>query len=341
MVRVGLVGLGFMGQQHFQIYREMEGAELVAVCDRDAERVGETAPSVGGNIGEAEEIDLSEQARYTDFAEMLDAEDLDLVDICTPTYLHAEMTVDALEAGCHAVCEKPMARTVAQCDDMIAAAESTGKMLFIAQCIRFWPEYEVLAQMVEDGDLGEIRAARFRRQSPKPGWASEGWLMDQELSGGALLDLHIHDVDYILSVFGKPSAVLARGANLAGDEPPVDHVDTSYIYADGPVCTAQGGWVMPDTYPFEMAFQVLGTEALAEFSVNNDPMLQVYPFDGEPMTPDYEPGTGYENELAYFVECVENGSEPDRVTPKSARESVRVVMAEADSMASGEMVVIG
>src|SRR5690554_3916256 len=97
MVRVGLVGLGFMGQQHYQIYRNMENVDLVAVCDEIPERVGETAPSVGGNIGEAEEIDLSGQARYVCFSEMLESEELDLVDICTPTHLHAEMTVQALE----------------------------------------------------------------------------------------------------------------------------------------------------------------------------------------------------------------------------------------------------
>ncbi len=340
MVQVGLVGLGFMGQQHFQIYREMEGAELVAVCDKDPGRVGETAPSVGGNIGEAEEIDLSNQARYTDVTEMLDSEELDLVDICTPTYLHSEMTVAALEAGCHAVCEKPMARTVSQCDEMIAAAEKTGNMLFIAQCIRFWPEYEVLAQMVEDGDLGDIRAARFVRQSPTPAWASNDWLMDNELSGGALLDLHVHDVDFILSIFGTPNAVMAQGTNIVSEGAPVDHVDTQYMYDDF-VCTAQGGWVMPDSYPFDMGFQVLGTEGLLDFSVNNDPMLQWYPFDGEPETPEYEPGTGYENELAYFVECVETGTPPRRVTPRSARESVRLVMAEATSMEDREAVIIG
>jgi predicted dehydrogenase len=337
MVRVGLVGLGFMGQQHFQIYRNMADVELVAVCDADSKRVGETAPSVGGNIGEAAAIDLSGLTRYVSFDEMLANEELDLVDICTPTHLHAEMTVAALESRRHVVCEKPMARTIEECDQMIGAAQRAGKSLFIAQCIRFWPEYEVLQRMVDGGDLGRITAARFVRQSPTPGWASDGWLMKSELSGGALLDLHIHDVDFILSVFGTPNAVQSRASNIVSSGNPVDHVDTSYIYVDGPVCTAQGGWVMPDSYPFEMGYQVLGTKGLLEFSIGKDPMLMWYPFDGEPSQPEYEPGTGYENELAYFVDCVANDRAPERVTPKSARESVRVIMAEAASIASGEI----
>ncbi len=340
MVRVGLVGLGFMGQQHFAIYDALEGAQVVAVCDRIPERVAERAASVGGNLGEATELDLSAQARYVSFDEMLEAGGLDVVDVCTPTPLHAEMTVRALEAGCHVVCEKPMARTLAQCDAMIKAAEQTGKLLLIAQCIRFWPEYEVLARMVADGDLGEVRWARFVRQSPTPTWASEGWLLDPEQSGGALLDLHIHDVDFILSVFGTPNAVFARGMNMVSEGAPVDHVETSYLYGDM-VCTAQGGWVMPDGFPFEMGFQVLGTKGLLVFSLARDPALQFYPADGEPMTPEYEAGTGYENELAYFVECIESGQPPERVTPQSARESVRIVKAEAESISSREMVIIG
>ncbi|MEA3401777.1 MAG: Gfo/Idh/MocA family oxidoreductase [Armatimonadota bacterium] len=340
MVRVGVAGMGFMGQQHFTIYRDMDGVELVAVCDKEPERVSETASSIGGNIGEATELDLSQQARYLCFEEMLDTQDLDLVDICTPTYLHAEMAVAALEAGSHVVCEKPMARTVAQCDEMIQAAERAGRMLFIAQCIRFWPEYEVLQSLVEGGELGEVKAARFVRQSPAPGWASEGWLMDPELSGGALLDLHIHDVDFILSLFGTPNALLSRGINIMSEGAPVDHVETTYVYTDM-VCSAQGGWVMPDSFPFNMAYQVLGTEGLLTFSVNEDPPLRMYPFDGEPYTPDYEPGTGYERELAYFVQCVEEGVAPERVTPESARQSVRLVMAEADSIQRREKVIIG
>lgn len=340
MVRVGLVGLGFMGQQHFNIYEGMEGAEVVAVCDKIAERIAPQAPSIGGNIGEATELDLSAQARYRCFDEMLETGGFDVVDICTPTPLHAEMTAKALAAGYHVICEKPMARTLAECDAMIAAAEEAGKFLFIAQCIRFWPEYEVLARMIAAGELGEIKWARFVRQSPPPGWASEGWLMDPAQSGGALLDLHIHDVDFILSVFGAPNAVFARGVNIISSGEPVDHVETSYLYNDM-VCSALGGWVFPDSFPFEMGFQVLGTRGLLDFSAGKDPALRFYPREGEPYTPDYTPGTGYQNELAYFVDCIEAGKPPERVTPQSARESVRIVMAEADSIADREMVIIG
>ncbi|MFP3904507.1 MAG: Gfo/Idh/MocA family protein [Armatimonadota bacterium] len=337
MVRVGLVGMGFMGQQHFNIYQDLDNVELVAVCDKDPERVAETAPSIGGNIGEATELDLSDYSRYVCMDDMLDQEEVDCVDLCTPTFLHSEMTVAALEAGCNVVCEEPMARTVDQCDEMIAAAEANDRMLFVAQCIRFWPEYEVLAEMIDKGDLGRILSARFIRQSPTPTWASDDWLMNPELSGGAMLDLHIHDVDYILSVFGKPAGVQCNAVNLVTEGDAVDHVQTQYLYDDF-VCTALGGWVYPESYPFNMAFEVLGEKGVLEFSVNNDPMLQFYPFDAEPVSPEYEAGTGYERELAYFMECIDSGQAPDRITPEDARDSVRMIMAEVESVNSGEQV---
>ncbi|MCD6360629.1 MAG: Gfo/Idh/MocA family oxidoreductase [Armatimonadetes bacterium] len=331
MVRVGLVGMGFMGQQHFGIYGGLDGAEVVAVCDVIPERVAEKAASIGGNIGDATELDLSAQARYTDMSEMIASEELDVVDICTPTHTHADLACEALGAGLNVICEKPMARTVQQCDQMIQAAEDAGKLLFIAQCIRFWPEYEVLAGMIESGELGAVRAAKFMRQSAPPTWASNNWLSDPELSGGALLDLHIHDVDFILSVFGKPDGVISRAVNG------VDLIESAYLY-DEIVCTAEGGWAMPGSFPFEMGYQVLGENGLLEFSLGKDPMLQFYPVDGEPYTPEFTPGTGYENELAYFVSCVEEGCAPERVTPESARDSVAMIMSERQSIATGGVV---
>ncbi len=337
MIRIGMVGLGFMGQQHFTIYQGMSNVEVVAVCDKNPDKVAETAPSIGGNIGEVTELDLAQQARYTCFEEMLEKEELDCVDVCLPTYLHADTTITALEAGCQVICEKPMGRSVEDCDRMIAAAESTGRMLFIGQCLRFWPEYEVLADMVANDELGRLVSAKFTRLSPTPDWAEDGWLLKTELSGGAVLDLHIHDVDSILWILGMPLAVRSYASNLfsAGDK--VDHIITNYLYDDF-ICVAEGGWALPATFPFEMGFQVLGEKGLVDFSVAKDPMLTFYPADGEPYPPQVASGTGYERELAYFVQCMENNEFPERLTPQSARESVRVVMAEQQSANTGEIV---
>ncbi len=295
MVRMGLVGMGFMGQQHFAIHQSLDNVELVAVCDENPAKVAEVVPAVGGNIGEATDLDLSAQHRYVCLEDMLANEELDCVDVCAPTYCHADVAVAALEAGCHCIVEKPMGRTVEDCDRMISAAEATGRMLFVGQCIRFWPEYEVLAEMVSNGDLGRVASAKFTRLSPPPTWSEGGWLLDSELSGGALLDL---------------------------------------------LCTAEGGWAMPPTVPFEMGFQVLGDKGLLELSLANDPPLTFYPTEGEPYTPDYVQQAGYEREIMYFVDCMENDRPPQRVTPQSARQAVELVLAEQQSAQTGQIVAI-
>ena len=174
MIRTALVGLGFMGQQHFALHQGMDSIELLAVCDKLPARAAEQAEAVGGNIGEAQKLDLSGVGRYTCFDEMLKHEGVEVVDICTPTHLHAAMTVKALEAGKHVICEKPMALNPAECQTMIDAAAANGKLLFIAQCIRFWPEYELLADWVKSGKLGKITSAKFTRLSPPPVWSGAG-----------------------------------------------------------------------------------------------------------------------------------------------------------------------
>jgi len=339
MVRMGLVGMGFMGQQHFAIHQSLDNVELVAVCDENPAKVAEVVPAVGGNIGEATDLDLSAQHRYVCLEDMLANEELDCVDVCAPTYCHADVAVAALEAGCHCIVEKPMGRTVEDCDRMISAAEATGRMLFVGQCIRFWPEYEVLAEMVSNGDLGRVASAKFTRLSPPPTWSEGGWLLDSELSGGALLDLHIHDADFVLALFGRPHAVMSRASNVFSSGEKVDHVFTTYLY-DDLLCTAEGGWAMPPTVPFEMGFQVLGDKGLLELSLANDPPLTFYPTEGEPYTPDYVQQAGYEREIMYFVDCMENDRPPQRVTPQSARQAVELVLAEQQSAQTGQIVAI-
>jgi 1,5-anhydro-D-fructose reductase (1,5-anhydro-D-mannitol-forming) len=337
MVRTGLVGLGFMGQQHFAIHQAMANVKLLAVCDKLPERAAEHVEAVGGNIGEAQKLDLSSVARYTCFDELLKHEGLECVDICTPTHLHAEMTVKALEAGKHVICEKPMALNPADCQQMIDAAAANGKLLFIAQCIRFWPEYELLADWVKSGKLGRIVSAKFTRISPPPVWSEGKWLLDTSLSGGALLDLHIHDVDFIADCFGMPPAVSSRAANRVTEGPKVDHTFTQYLYPDF-VCVAEGGWGMPGTVPFEMGYQVLGEAGLLRFSLATAPMLQFFPAEGDIQHPQVPAETGYQREFVHFMDCLEQGVASDRVTPQSAMNSVAVCMAETESANSGKVV---
>jgi predicted dehydrogenase len=144
-------------------------------------------------------------------------------------------------------------------------------------------------------------------------------------------------VDYLLSVWGTPPAVMTRTANRYSSGEGVDHVLTQYLYEDF-VCSAEGSWALPGSFPFNMAFQVMGELGLLSFSLLQEPNLLFYPAQGEPYAPEIAPGTGYERELRYFVDCLEEGREPLRVPPESTRESVRVVAAERESARTGSPV---
>jgi len=337
MVRVGILGMGFIGQQHFGTWKDVEGAEVVAVADKEIDRVAESATAIGGNIGDAAPIDLSGLKRFSALEAMLDAGGLDVVDICLPTFLHPPLVEQALEGGVHVICEKPMALDVEKCDEMLAAAEESGKMLFLAHCIRFWPEYEVLAKMVAGGELGRLVSLKLTRVSPSPFWSQGGWLNDPEKSGGALLDLHIHDADFVMSLLGMPPAVLSRAGNIRAGGPKVDHVITEYLY-DGMAVVAEGGWAMPPQYPFEMAFEALGEKGCLSFSTSHDPMLTFYQTGGGSTVPERRAATGYLQELEYFAGCVRDNRQPQRVTAYDGREAVRLIMAEKNSIHSGGIV---
>ncbi|MGQ9731911.1 MAG: Gfo/Idh/MocA family protein [Candidatus Zipacnadales bacterium] len=339
MVRVGILGMGFIGQQHFNTWKDVQGAQVVAVADKEIARVAETAAAIGGNIGDADVLDLSKVNRYTSLEDMLGAGEIDVVDICLPTFLHAPMVTQALAAGVHVICEKPMALTVEACDEMLAAAKEHGKMLFLAHCIRFWPEYEVLAKYIRDGHLGRLVSLKLTRISPSPFWSQGGWLNDPEKSGGALLDLHIHDADFIMSVLGMPPAVYSRAGSLTPAGPKVDHVVTHYLY-ENMLVVAEGGWTMPPNYPFEMAFEALGEKGCLTFSTSHDPMLTFYPREGGAETPSYRATTGYLQELEYFTDCIAHDRPPQRVTAFEAREAVRLIMAERKSIESGSIVTL-
>ena len=339
MVRIGILGMGFIGQQHFATWKDVGDAEVVAVADKEVERVAASATAIGGNIAGGTGLDLSGVARYTSLEAMLEAGGLDAVDICLPTFLHPPMAETALQDGVHVVCEKPMALDVASCDRMLAAAEAAGKHLFLAHCIRFWPEYEVLARMIKSGELGRLVTLKLTRLSPSPFWSQGGWLNDPTKSGGALLDLHIHDADFIMSVLGMPPAVLSRCGHITPTGPKVDHAITHYLY-DDLVVVAEGGWAMPPTYQFEMAFEALGEKGCLKFSTSMNPMLRFMPMEGEAQTPEYRAATGYLQELEYFTQCLAANKAPQRVTGFDGREAVRLILAEKESAETGRIVAL-
>ena len=193
-VNVAVVGIGFMGVTHIKSYRQIPQARLAAICDAVRLPLDGDLSGIAGNLGDGTplKLDMSQVRAYRDFHELLAAPDIDLVDLCVPTPQHPALTIAALRAGKHVICEKPLARTAALAREIVAAAATAKSYFMPAMVMRFWPEWAWLRQAIVHQTYGTVLAARFRRVSAPPAWSRDSYFKGED-SGGALLDLHIHD----------------------------------------------------------------------------------------------------------------------------------------------------
>ncbi|MBE0700026.1 MAG: Gfo/Idh/MocA family oxidoreductase, partial [Anaerolineaceae bacterium] len=245
-------------------------------------------------------------------------------------------TCMALQAGVNVLCEKPMAQGLEECAQMAAAATESGKLLQIGHCIRFWPQYAKTKVIVDSGEYGKVLAATFQRLSATPGWSWRGWLMDGAKSGGALLDMHIHDADFVQYLFGLPEAVYCRG--VKGPSAAYDHVITSYRYPDEKVVTAEGGWVMAPGFGFQMSFHIALEGATIVYDSTRSPDFKVCPQDGEVFTPAIPAGDGYGHEIRHFADALLGRPVAKILTPQESLDSVRLILAEKESAEVGGVV---
>ena len=330
MLKVGLIGIGFMGRGHLDIYLQLaeEGypVELVSICDIDKDKFeGKFLP---GNIDVGNlKYDFSKYNLYTDIDEMLDKEELDYVDIALPTYLHAEASVKALNKGIHVLCEKPMALNPQECQTMIDAAKANNKKLMIAQCLRFWPEYEYLKKCVDSGEYGKVVSGYFFRGGTTPKWSYKNWLLEKEKSGGVLLDQHVHDVDTINWLFGTPKKLTTVGRNVFPGSG-YDAVSTNYIY-DGMVINAQDDWTInSNDFGFAMTFRVNFEKGTLIYEGGK---LTVYPHGEKSFVPELEKGSGYYREIKHFTQALINDTPIETADVYSTMETIRIANAEEES----------
>jgi predicted dehydrogenase len=269
----------------------------------------------------------------TDWRELVAMPEVDVVDVCLPTPTHVEIVPAALASGKHVICEKPLARTAADARVIAdAAAKATG-LFMPAMCMRFWPEWEWVKTATDENRYGRVTAATFRRVGSYPA----GWFMNGQLSGGALLDLHVHDTDFVQHLFGKPRAVFSRG--YTGQSGEVDHVLTQYLYDGGnapAMVSAEGAWTMTPGYGFTMRYTVVFERATADFDLaRKDTLLLTQDGKTEPVS--HAAHDGWTGELAYFLDCVKTGRRPQRVTAEDAVVGLQIAEAERRSVMSGRV----
>ena len=328
MLKAGLIGCGSMGGGHLGNYyrfnRENDLLRLVCVCDIREERLNIVNQSEG-------EIRL-----YQDIDEMLAKEDLDMVTIALPTYLHHDAAIKCLEHGVNVLCEKPMALTVSDCDEMIAAAEKAGKLLLIGQCLRFAGNYVYLKKLVEEKTYGDVIAAHFIRcSSCRPPFGWNNWFMKKELSGGGLYDLHIHDADIMRAIFGNPTAVSAVTRPVFEDS--VNDSFAGLYHYPSMVISAESDWSRKHfpftadyTVNFERATLNLHGDVLT-LATTEEPMHTVN-LNDIPGIPTDDP---YYLETKYLVECIRDGKPNTYNPPFESRETIRLLNAANESGMTG------
>ena len=337
MMKVGLVGAGFMGNMHATVYTQLPDVKLVGIADIEGVKAKSFA-------------DKFKTIPFFTPEELYKREDINLVDICLPTYLHKEYVIKAAEMGKDIICEKPIALTTEDADEMISICKKNKVRFAVAQVIRFWPEYKFLKELYDQEKYGKLKSITCTRLSPAPTWAWDNWLMKGKRSGGALIDLHIHDTDFLLSLLGKPEKIYSVGQ--ANSESSFDHICSTFKFPNGAVAYAEGGWDMPVNYPFNMGYVANFEKATIEFNSRNSPTLTVYEASGQINRPVFEPKKsdgiegnisdmgGYYYEIRYFVEHFTHNKPLGVVTPQDARDSLEIVLKERESAQSGKEIIL-
>lgn len=311
MLKVGLVGVGGISGAHIPVWNEMENAELVAICDIRTERM-EKYP---------------DKRHYTDFDEMIEKEEFDIIDICLPTYLHADFAVKAMEKGINVICEKPISLKEEDVERVYSTAAKNNVKFMVAQVLRFWPEYELLKEFYDTKKYGKLLSGTMIRLGGIPKWSWDGWMTDEKRSGLVPFDLHIHDLDFMVYAFGMPEVKY----QYRSKRPDQDYISLCYDFGDFSV-NSEASWYAT-TYPFTAEFRFQFEDAVV---TNEKGKMVVYcsddtvidlsqEADGDTGSINLPKSNAYANEIHYFADCVINNKPVDKVKPEELSGVLRIL----------------
>jgi len=352
-IRVGVIGLGFMGATHIAAYTAAAGAGfacvLTAVCDRKESRRKGQLWDVGGNIDtdiSARKLAFDPQRvrGYETPQQLLDDPDVDLVSICTRTDSHVDLSIEALRRGKHVLVEKPVALSVGDVERLRVAARAAGKVVMPAMCIRFWPHWAYLKQRIDDGDLGACVSATFTRLAAAPNWS--GGFYKTAHSGGALFDLHVHDADFVRYCFGDPASVSSIGR--VGHTGAIDHITTAYHFRTRDMrgkslpthVVAEGGWDQHAGFAFRMRYVAVFENATLDYDLTRDPPLLICR-NGKAEPVEVEKISGYDGEIRHMIELIAAGRNDPLATLDEAVAVTRLLNAERRSVETRRPVTLG
>jgi predicted dehydrogenase len=315
MVRIGIVGSGFMARTHVEAYADIDNADVVAVA----------SPSNADEFVAERELEADAYAAAT---AMFDDADVDAVDICTPTPTHREFVEGAAELGLNTFCEKPLAGSLDDAHAIADAVDETGIRFMVGHVLRFFPAYERIKATVDAGGVGDPGVVRARRLSRFPDWGHGNWYANRSKSGGALVDLAIHDLDYLRWVFGPVDRVFARS-----DGSREEWTHATLRFESGAVGYVEASWAHPDSVGLASELEIAGTDGLIEYDTTDDEAVTLATDDGKTVSNPVG-ADGYRRELTAFVEAVERGTDVP-VGAAEAIDSLRLARAATESAERG------
>jgi len=322
-LNVAIVGAGNMGNVHATAYSKIDEAQIVAVCDVDLNKAKTLADKVG--------------AEKT-FGDHKDAfkEKIDIADICVPTFLHPPIAVDAAEAGINVICEKPIALSLKEADQMIEAAGRSGVKFMVAHVVRFMPEYRMVKELAESKEMGRIISAFGGRYLPgrrgEALFSGRTWFADPALSGGPIVDLHIHDLDFLNWLFGTPQRIFCDG--IKSENGMWNHVFTTLSYREGKGFAVASS-LMPKTFRFMSELRVIYEEGAAEINTRAEKTLTIFRGDKAVENPVLPGRSGYQAEVENFAQCVLKDVQPAIITPQDARLALETAIMARESAEKG------
>jgi predicted dehydrogenase len=345
MVRIGIVGIGFMGMIHFLAWQRVRGSKVTAIATRDAKKRAGDWREIKGNFGPpGTQMDLAGVKAHAELDALLADPQVDLVDLCLPPDLHADAAVAAFKAGKHVLCEKPIALTTADADRMVRAAQKAGKLLLIAHVLPFFPEYAFARQAIASGKHGRLLGGHFKRIISDPTWLADFY--DPRKVGGPVIDLHIHDAHFIRLVCGMPRAVFSRG-RMRGEV--VEFVNTQFLFEDDALAvTAASGVIQQQGRAFTHAYEIYLERAtlLFDFAVIGPDAVVAMPVTvldhrGKVVRPQLgsgDPVDAFAAEMAEAARSVKSGRPSPLLDGSLARDALLLCAAQNKSVTSGKLV---
>lgn len=332
--RIGLIGCGGMGTTHnlsLKALSNIMDIEVVALADCRQPFL-EKASVVWPNA-----------RTYKWGLDLIQEEALDIVHICLPSYLHTEHSLAAMEKGMHVFVEKPVCLTEEEGRVLLEKQKETGVSVMVGQVVRSFEEYRFLKNTYDNATYGALKSMVMQRVGGDATWGYEDWFHDEKKSGSAVLDLHVHDLDFLRYMLGEPDSFTVKAAEFDGGL--INQIITQYEYP-GCFITAEGCWDESPAVPFEASFRACFEKATLVFRSTASPSLTIYHKDGRKEVPELRPeydvtddSAGinisnlgpYYSEIKYFLECLLNKQEITRAPLAEGISSVRLGLRELEA----------